>query len=181
MKKIKSKKLPKNKKLQFKKSKINPKYSVEQTDFLNNLKVYLEKTIKNEITVRLDFVTIPLQNIEYFGILKFPSKIPRYQALDLIFQFNPLNQWKYKTKEKAKEKLQPIKRTSKEPEFIDYGSEFDILAQIESQFENDEPTYEWRFISSEIYSVDTETNSIEFYSDVIFKPKMIDNFSLFAH
>lgn len=71
-----------------------------------------------------------------------------------IFQFNPLNQWRYEKREKEKqEKVQPIKKTSRDPEFIDYGNEFDQHLLAEEEFLNNEPTLQFEFLNSDIDQV----------------------------
>lgn len=102
---------------------------------------------------------------KYYGILE------KYYLHNIYnFKFNPLNQWKYKEKEKQ-EKVQPIKRANKDPEFIDHGNEFDHEIILNEEFENDEPTFEYTFRYHDIANVDK--NEIILFSGTVFDPTPI--------
>lgn len=130
------------------------KYSKNPTtDDPDEIKTYLNNTVKNEIIVKLIFVVNNKWDLHpgLFGILD--KGINKY-----YFQFNPLSQWRYQ--ENAR-----LPTTNNEH-----------LASLEEDalFEHDKPTYELSFVSSEVYNVDIDNNIIDLYPWVPFEPKPIE-------
>lgn len=139
----------------LKEPKKNPKLEVRLNDLLNQ-----------DVVLNINSNVFAVYG-QIHGILK-KWKIAGYY----LFQFNPLNQWKYKEQQKQKqEKVQPISRTNKQPEYLNIPNEFDILQSIENQFDHDTPTYEFKFNISDIVSL--QQNHIFLYSQTKFDPKPI--------
>lgn len=109
----------------------------------------------------------------FYGILKNSKYEDRYNN-PYIFQFNPLNQWKFGG-------IDPNLETSSTFGFIQ-DEESGIMMQEEG-FRNNNPTYEWEFNVKQIFGIDGI--KIKLYDDSlglppIFQPKPIPDFGVWG-
>lgn len=70
------------------------------------------------------------------------------------FQFNPLNQLKYE-KLIDKEKIEKIKKFSKTAN-LDHINEEHMMMELEQEFQNNEPTFEFRFALTDVSNIEND-------------------------